>query len=78
MLQVNCLMKHQPLSSVDKGSIRVDKIMEKANIAYAEALKKLDKIRVKQKKIGTTVHKLLIYSRSYFTLKLLLYLILIT
>ena len=37
--------------SVDKGSIWVDKMMlEKANIAYAEALKKLDKIRESRRK----------------------------
>ena len=29
-------------------------MLEKANTAYVEALKKLDKIREKQKKIGTT------------------------
>ena len=41
--------------SVDKSSIWVGKMMlEKANTAYVEALKKLDKIREKQKKIGTT------------------------
>ena len=39
--------------------------MEKANIAHAEALKKLDKNREKQEKIGTTSHKLSIYSRSF-------------
>ena len=37
--------------SVDKGSIWVDKMMlEKANIAYPEALKKLDKIRESRRK----------------------------
>ena len=47
-------------TSVDKGSIRAGKMMlEKANTAHAEALKKLDKVREKQKKIGTTTHKLL-------------------
>ena len=39
-------------------------MMEKANIVYAEALKKLDKNREKQEKIGTISHKLSIYSRS--------------
>ena len=39
-------------------------MMEKANIAYTEALKKLDKIREK-KKIRTTSHKLSIYLRSF-------------
>ena len=34
-------------------------MLEKANAAHVEALKKLDKIREKQKKIGTTTHKLL-------------------
>ena len=51
--------------SVDKGSICVGKMMEKANKAYAEALRKLDKIREKQKKMGSTLHKLSIYSRSF-------------
>ena len=47
-------------ASVEKSSIRTGKMMlEKANAAHAEALKKLDKIREKQKKIGTTMHKLL-------------------
>ena len=47
-------------ASVDKGSIRAGKMMlEKANTAHVEALKKLDKVREKQKKIGTTTHKLL-------------------
>ena len=40
-------------------------ILEKVNIANAKALKKLDKIREKQKKKGTTLHKLSIYSRSF-------------
>ena len=34
-------------------------MLEKANTAHAEALKNLDKIREKQKKIGTTTHILL-------------------
>ena len=41
-----------PSVLVDKGSIQVGKMMlEKGNIAYTEVLKKLDKIREKQKKI---------------------------
>ena len=44
--------------------------MEKANVAYAEVLKKLDKIRVKLKKIGTTLHKPSIYSRSFKMLQI--------
>ena len=39
-------------------------MMEKANIVHIEALKKLDKNREKQEKIGTTLHKLSIYSQS--------------
>ena len=39
-------------------------MMEKGNIAHAEALKQ-DKNREKQEKIGTISHKLTIYSRSF-------------
>ena len=58
-----CICKILASVSVDEGSIRVGKMMEKANIVQAEALKQ-DKNREKQK-IRTTSHKLAIYSRTF-------------
>ena len=44
---------------IDKNSIQVGKVMlKRSSTAHAEALKKLDKIR-EQKKIETTLHKIL-------------------
>ena len=46
--------------------------MEKANIVHTEALKKLDETE-NQEIIGTTSHKLSIYSRSFKMLQTCIY-----
>ena len=45
---------------INKSSVQVGKVMLKwSSTLHTEAVKKLDKIREQQKKVGTTIHRLL-------------------
>ena len=45
---------------INKSSVQVGKVMlKRSSTLHTEAVKKLDKIREQQKKVGTTIHRLL-------------------